>query len=149
MQAPVMIVPDVNVFVSGTSIAQRPPAQIMQAWKQNVIEVATSEPILDDLARVLTYPKVVRYTRMTPQEIDSYIQFIRATAILVTSTTPAAVSSDPDDDKLFSCAVEAHADYIVSGDEKHVLPVGTYEGIQAISPRDFVDTVLEPLKKAA
>jgi uncharacterized protein len=149
MPDPVLIVPDVNVFVSGTSIAQGPPAQIMQAWHENRLGVATSEPILKDLRRVLNYPKVQHYTRMTPQETRSYLQFIQATATVVPGTTPVAVSSDPDDDKLFACALEAQADYLVSGDEKHVLSVGTYQGIQTLSPRQLVDTVLQPLKRAA
>jgi predicted nucleic acid-binding protein len=53
-----------------------------------------------------------------------------------------------DDDKLFACAVEADADYIVSGDKKDVLSVGVYSGIKTVSPSDFVNHVL-PLKEVA
>ncbi len=35
---------------------------------------------------------------------------------------------DPDDDKVIECAVEAHADYIVTGD-RHLLSAGGFEGI--------------------
>lgn len=82
-------------------------------------------------------------------EIENYVAEFAGSAVVVPGTTPVQVSQDPDDDKFFACALEAQADYIVSGDEKHVLAIGTYTGIQTISPRDFVDQVLQPLKKAA
>jgi predicted nucleic acid-binding protein len=43
--------------------------------------------------------------------------------------------------EIFACAVEASADYIVSGDEKHVLPVGTYQGIAVLRPRELLSMV--------
>ena len=144
-----LIVPDTNVIVSAGTIAQGPPAQVMQAWRGGDIRVATSAPILREVADVLSRPYFVNVSGWTPKRIAIYLDELRGGAHIVPGRTATRVSVDPDDDKLFACAVEAHADYIVSGDEKHVLPVGTYEGIQAISPRDFVDTVLEPRKQAA
>jgi len=35
------------------------------------------------------------------------------------------------------CAVEGKADFIISGDN-HLLDVGTYQGIQILTPREFV-----------
>jgi putative PIN family toxin of toxin-antitoxin system len=151
MQITPLIVPDVNVLVSGTSIATRPPTpprQVMQAWQHNQIGIATSEPILADLTRVLDYPKVIKYTRMTPEERKSYIKLLRVGAKVTPGTTEVKVSPDPDDDKLFGCALEAHADYIISGDKKHVLSVGVYQGIQTISPEEFLN-VFEAQQKVA
>lgn len=37
------------------------------------------------------------------------------------------VEDDPDDDKLFEAALEAGADYVVSGDKEHVQPIGSSE----------------------
>ena len=73
---------------------------------------------------------------------------LREAAVLVAGTTDVQVSRDPDDDKLFACAIEAEADFIVSMDKKDVLSVGEYQGIQTIHPTDFVRDILEE-KKAA
>lgn len=143
-----LIVPDVNVFISGSMISKYAPSQVMQAWREERIEIATSELILDDLARVLSYPKIQRYFPMSPRQQASFIADIRGSAVWVQGTTPVHISPDPDDNKLFACALEAQADYIVSMDEKHVLSVGEYEGIQTIHPSNFVADVLRREKAA-
>ena len=143
-----LIVPDVNVLVSGTTLSATPPSQIMQAWRAGQIDIATTQPILLDLERVLAYPKVVKYTHMTAEEQRAFLKELCAGAKVVAGTLDVNVSADPDDDKVFACAVEAKADYIVSGDEKHVLPVGTFQGIPVVSPSEFL-SIVEEMKKAA
>ena len=136
---------DTNVFVSGTTIHQiSPPRQVLDAWRQNQIEIAISEPLLSELARTLDKPKVQKRTGFfTPEERQSYIESIRSgAAIVVSGITPVNVSLDPDDNALFACAIEAQADYIVSGDMKHVLVIPEFQGIRTISPRDFVEEVI-------
>ena len=149
MKTPPLIVPDENVFVSGTTIATTPPAQIMQAWKNDQIEVATSEPILESLEKVLSYEKVRRLTKMSKEEIESYITYVRSSAIVVPGTTPVNISSDPKDNKIFACAIEAKAGYIVSGDKKHILSIDSYKDIKTINPRNFVEKVLFKLREDA
>lgn len=148
MRAHPLIVPDVNVLVSGAIASQYAPSVIVQAWKDEIIHFATSEPILEDLMRVFSYPRVEKLTGMRGADIHAYIQTIREGSSVVPGTTEVIVSPDPDDDKLFACAIEAEADYIVSMDKKDVLSVEEYEGIKTIHPSDFVQTVLV-LEKAA
>lgn len=143
-----LIVPDVNVLVSGATGSQYAPSLVVQAWKDEMITFATSELILNDLQRVFSYPKVIKLTGMKPKAVQQYIQAIREGSNVVRDTGHVKVSPDPDDDKLFACAVEAEADYIVSMDKQHVLSVGEYQGIETIHPTDFVREVLAG-KKAA
>ncbi len=80
---------------------------------------------------------------MNQSEIDTYIELLKSSAVIVAGTTPIDVSPDPDDNKLFSCAIEASAEYIVSTDKKDVLSVGEFQGIETIHPTDFVRKVLK------
>lgn len=129
---------DINVFVSGTTIAQGPPAQVINLWRQGRYEVATSELLLARMRQVYLYPKVTKVTRMREGEIDEFLHDIRQSAIVVAGTTPVNVCKDPEDNVLFATALEAHAHYIVSGDQKHVLPIGSYQGIRTLSPAAFL-----------
>lgn len=138
-----LIVPDVNVMLSGTTISQYAPSQIMQAWRKNQVEIATSELILKDLRRAFSYPKVIKFTRMDQSEVEVYIELLKSSAIIVAGTTPVDVSPDPDDNKLFSCAIEASAEYIVSTDKKDVLSVEEFQGVKTIHPTNFVREVLK------
>ena len=36
-------------------------------------------------------------------------------------------------------AVATKAEYLVTGDRKHLLSLGTYEGILIVTPRDFLE----------
>ena len=48
------------------------------------------------------------------------------------------IEKDPSDNKFLACAVEAKADYIVSGD-LHLTELETFEGILIIIPRAFLE----------
>ena len=148
MQSRPLIVPDVNVLISGATVSHYAPSVVVQAWKDEVIEFATSEPILEELERVFSYPRIVKLTGMQGAAVAEYIDTIRKGSSLVPGTPILSVSPDPDDNKLFACALEAQADYIVSMDEKHVLSVGEYQGIQTIHPSDFVAGVLHQTRAA-
>jgi putative PIN family toxin of toxin-antitoxin system len=142
METRPLVVPDVNVLVSGATVSQYAPSLVVQAWKDELINFATSEPILNDLQRVFTYPKVLKLTGMKPKAVHEYVQTIREGSNVVLDIIDVRVSPDPDDDKLFACAVEASADYIVSMDVHHVLSVGEYQDVKTIHPSDFVRTIL-------
>jgi predicted nucleic acid-binding protein len=47
-------------------------------------------------------------------------------------------SRDPDDGLFLACALEGHADYLVSGDP-HLLEIKHYHGVQILTPRQFLD----------
>jgi predicted nucleic acid-binding protein len=39
---------------------------------------------------------------------------------------------------VLECALAAEADYIVSGDKKHLLALQQFQGISIVSPADFL-----------
>ena len=44
---------------------------------------------------------------------------------------------DPDDEMILECALAAEADYIVSGDKRHLLALRQFRGIPIVGPADF------------
>jgi predicted nucleic acid-binding protein len=50
-------------------------------------------------------------------------------------TPPEAVTGDPDDDLILACAAQAEVDVLVSGDRRHLLPVGKHHGVRVITPQ--------------
>lgn len=50
--------------------------------------------------------------------------------------------SDPEDDKFVAAAVEAGADYVVTGD-KDLLDIARYRGLRLISPATFLRILRE------
>ena len=45
---------------------------------------------------------------------------------------------DPKDNIFLACALEGHADHVISGDA-HQLEIKYYQGAQIVTPRQFLD----------
>lgn len=45
------------------------------------------------------------------------------------------VTGDRDDDAILACAVEAGTDVLVTGDRKHLLPLGEHRGVRLLTPQ--------------
>ena len=140
------VVLDVGQFVSAVIVQRGHPAQIMNAWREGDFELVTSPPVLDDLRRVLAYPRLRKRHLWTDQEIEVFIDSIALAANLVTGELAVdAVSDDPSDNKVVACAIEGGADYIVASDE-HLTKLGSFSGIPIVAPRRFIDILRERSK---
>jgi predicted nucleic acid-binding protein len=49
------------------------------------------------------------------------------------------VQADPSDNIFLEAAVAGGADWIVSGDKAHLLPIGEFRRIPIVSPRKFME----------
>jgi len=66
--------------------------------------------------------------------------------VIPTTEQITVITADDDDNRVLECARAANADFIVTGDRRHLLPLGSYQGIAIISPADFLNCIpsLEP-----
>ena len=138
---------DVGQFVSATIQARGHPAQILAAWKAGRFELITSSAILDDLRRVLRYPRLRKRHRWTDEEIELFVDSVALAATLTPGDLEVnAVAEDPTDNKVVACALEGQADYVVASDD-HLLKLERYSDIVILPPRRFLD-VLEEVQQS-
>ena len=133
------VVVDTNVLLSGLMSPGSPPAEIVDLWIEGVVEVAVSSPIISEYLGVLLRPRFEKIgsTAVRRETIQRLID-LPNTLVVVPGVRVSCVSEDPSDNRFLECAKEAHADFIVSGDE-HLLAIETYNGIRILSPRQFVE----------
>src|SRR5258706_1589520 len=136
------IVIDTNVLISAVIGTSPQIKAVLDVCRTGQTTLVISKPLLTELGRVLHKPKLQAIHRMSDVEISRYIKTLSSFAELVPGKTLVEVTTDATDNLLFSCALEGKADYIVSGDKKHVLPVDEYRGIHTISPHDFIEQVV-------
>lgn len=132
------VVLDTNVILSSTLSQSGPPAEIIRRWYNREFEVALSSPLLAEIARTFTYPRIQKSLKLSPEELERFLQTLRSSTILVEPTVTLQVIEDEPDNRVLECAVAAQADYIVSGNTRHLVALQTYEGIAIVTPATFL-----------
>lgn len=136
---------DSNVWVSALLWGGK-PAEIVKASEQRKVRLVASEEILREISQVLNYPKLRKVYEAEETSHEELIEAVLKVVQLVQVTRRVKVVLEhPADDKFIECALEAKADYVVSGD-KHLLKVGNYGKIQVVSVPKFLG-VLEAKHK--
>ena len=126
---------DTVVFVRALMNPDSPWGRLLSRAEQYDI-VASPDLVTEILATILDprlTPKLTRIDKTPP--IDRLVDWLGRAEIVEPRRAPK-VCRDPDDDKLFACAVAGRADYIVSED-KDVLSVGEYRGVKTVDAASF------------
>jgi putative PIN family toxin of toxin-antitoxin system len=135
------IVLDANVLLSGLVTGSAAPAQLIALWEEGRFNLYVSEHILDGVLRALSKP--YWQTRLDRQRSERRLSDIRALVIVVEPITGIhGIAADDEDDLVLATAVADNADYLVTGD-KYMLRIGEFRGIPIVSPRAFLDSMLE------
>lgn len=130
------VVLDTNVLVSALLMEFSLPGQLITHWRQGRFTVLTATPQLDELMRVMRYPKIS--ARLKPAQAGRLVNDLREVAVLVKTLPPVEVSPDPYDNDLLSIASGGKADYLVTGDKSHLLALDSHAGTRIVSVRDFI-----------
>jgi len=134
MKRELRVVADTNVLVSALLFGG-PPEQIVLAGLRGEIQLLTSSPLLKELERVLKGK-----FKLNLHLVRNIIEEIREVAELVVVSSHINVISYPDDDnRVLECAVDGKAEFIVTGDTKHILPLKEFRGTKILSPSEFLN----------
>lgn len=113
----------------------------MDLARAGELELLVSPGILEEIARVLQYPKLQRRHRMTSRELGAFLKDFTEFATAVPGESRIEIiKADPDDDKYLACAVEGAAAFIISGD-RHLTDLKMFQGIRIVNPKDFLDLI--------
>lgn len=128
------IVCDTNVIISALLFPGGAPDQIWKSILSAQYEHATSPDILTELRRVFT----VKF-ELASDRLEALLELIRTSSFLVyPSERLHIVHEDESDNRILECAREAKAQAIITGDQRHLLPLKSFEGILLLSPREFL-----------
>ena len=126
------VVLDTNVVVSGLLHQKGAPAAILDAATSKKFRCYISESLLDEYREVLTRD----YLGLDQHRAARFIGDLRGVAIFVVPRKKVAVTRDPDDNRVVECALEAGADFIVTGNIRDF--PAQFHGARVVTPRDFL-----------
>ncbi len=130
------MVVDTNILVSALLAAASLPAQLIVLWRTGRFDLLTTTEQLDELMRVTRYPKIRE--RLAPAVAGRLVNDVRTLAITIDKLPVVEVSADPDDNYLLALAAAGAADFLVTGDKRHLLGLAVYEGTKIITVRGFL-----------
>jgi len=134
----VKVILDTNVLVSGIFF-DGPPARILEAWRDQRIQIVVSRPILDEYEEVAA--ELARKHGGT--DIGEILRLVLVTAdFVVAPDLLEPICTDHDDDKFVACAIAGGVSVIVSGD-RALLRVDGFAGVQVVRPRTFLAQFLK------
>lgn len=106
----------------------------MRLVRQGGVELVLSPFILDELTRVLT-----QKFNLPPKTVRKAVRRIeRLAKIVQPEVTIDIIKEKHDDNRILECAVSGQVDYLITGDKKHILPLGSIRGIPIITIREFL-----------
>lgn len=144
---PLRLVLDTNVVVAGL-LWKGPPRRLIElAIEGQAVELYSSPVLLDELAQTLGYSKfAARIESFATSSVELVAQYTALVWLVAPISVPRIVANDADDDHVIAAAVAAQAELIVTGDRKHLLPIGTHQGIAIVTAREVVDRLDARLK---
>lgn len=133
------VVLDTNVLVSALAFPGSKPDQILSRIRRREIDLFISPFILSELDRVLQDK-----FHLTKKEAEDRVSAISAIAHLVQPTEQIKlIKVNDDDNRILECAMAALADFLVTGDKEHLLPLGSFRDTRIITPSEFLDLLPE------
>jgi uncharacterized protein len=135
----IKVVLDTSVFIAAflSKSQTSTPVLVLNSWRNQCFTLVMAPQLLRELVVQLMRKHV-------PQaDIEDLVALIAEAALHIAGAYEATSldNIDPDDNMFLAAAYEAKADYLVSLDRQHLLPLKHYHGTQILTPALFLRIV--------
>lgn len=129
------VVCDTNVLLSMLGLPGRRLEALRKIVFRENVELFLSEFILEELSRNLKHK-----VGLSEEEVQSIIKPLRGRAQIVSPKERVSVIREKEsDNRILECALETQADVLITGNFKHIRPLGNFKGTEILTPREFLD----------
>jgi uncharacterized protein len=130
---------DTNILFSAVGWKGK-PFDCVELACAGTVEGVTCQELLDELAEKLE-TKLSFSAEQVVETLADLMTFLRVVSI---PGVLKAVLADPDDDKVLEFPEVAGASHIVTGDRRHLLPMGSFKGIPIVTAAAFLTVAVGP-----
>lgn len=132
-----IVVFDTNVLLSGIGWKSS-PFRCLELARQGIIEGVICPEILEEVTEKLQ----LKLKFSDSQVIDTITDLLSFLRLVTITNSLNVIIHDPDDNMVIECAIVSDATHIITGDKRHLLPLGNYEGIIILNATDFLALIL-------
>src|SRR4051794_29791967 len=116
---------DTSVLVSAFLTPRGSVVRLLRVPARSQYQLCLSEYILTETAETLLSKTRLRNYAYEDTDVRDFIRWLMTYAEMIAGLPDLhAVPDDPKDDPIIATAVAAKADYLVTGDRAHLLPIG-------------------------
>jgi putative PIN family toxin of toxin-antitoxin system len=134
-----IVVFDTNILFSGVGWKGK-PFRCLELARAGMVDGVTCREVLDELAE-----KLQTKLSFTPEQtLDTVADLLTFLRVVPITGKLKVVPADPDDDKVLECAAVVGATHTITGDRRHLLPLGTFQGIPILTAADFLAVTAPP-----
>jgi len=135
------VVLDTNVWVS-IFMKKTLGEEFSGLLEKDKMDVYISRQILEEISKVLVYPKITELLELSGVSVKQILQnVVKSSKPVNPKVKLDLIKEDVEDNRILECALEAGADFIVSGDG-HLLKLRKFKGVKIIKPREFLNIIL-------
>ena len=124
---------DSNIYISAFNFGVI-PYRILEKAIEVYFQVYISEEIITEVLAVSA--KKFKYSDKRLKQLNLILRDL--SVIVQPKKTVTLIRDFPVDNRILECAVEAKAEYLITGDKKHILPLGKIYSTKIISPEEFL-----------
>jgi len=128
------VVFDTNV-VASASFWRGAPFDCLAAWARGCCDAMVSPTLLAEYHETIEFLRSQYPDRPFVPWADALAQ---SATLVFPSVIATGATTDPNDEMVLECVLAAAADYLVTGDKRHLLPLKAFRGIPIVNPADFL-----------
>jgi putative PIN family toxin of toxin-antitoxin system len=129
------IVCDTNILISAFVFPGGPPEQVINLAKVKDVELFLSPDILSEFKKVLTG----KFKFSSTEVLEFRERVLAISSLVYPAERIDQIKRCQADNRILECAIEAQANYLITGDKRDILPIGKIENCIIVSPRRFLD----------
>ncbi len=124
---------DTNIYVSAIGFDNK-PEHLIRLAHQHIFTLYTSPDINAEITTILSR----KLLRSRPQIARDMEMIEYATELVFPLEHLVIIKNDPSDNKILECCLTCDADYLVTGDTKHILPLKKFRNTTIITVSEFL-----------
>ncbi|MXZ91321.1 MAG: putative toxin-antitoxin system toxin component, PIN family [Chloroflexi bacterium] len=132
------VVLDTNVIISALNFPGN-ERMVLELAQRGRFELFLSWFILGEVAGVLTR----KFGWDTERTTQALMALEGAATVIEPPRMAEVIEGGHADNRVLECAVSANADYLVTGDRRHLLPIGEYRGTIIVNAPRFLSELAQ------
>ena len=131
----IKVVLDTNIYLSALLFPGSVPEEVLNLGKRRKISIHVSHFILSEIKNIL----VIKFDYSDDYAKKLIDEILKFTILIEPTTKIELIKEKKDDNRILECAVSANADFLISGDKKHILCLKKIKDTKIVSAREFLD----------